>query len=650
MASGMEGLFIGSSAIRTAQNAINTVANNLANVNTDGYVRQQVVQADQQYNRFGTAAVSNQYAGLGVGIGEIVHARDNFVDTAYRQEAGRQSYYEAYYDAINEVESLYQEIEGEAFQETLVGENSLWTAFQTLSEDPSDSVSQNLVVQKASLFLTRADSIYKAFSDYQTQINTQITEDIDRINELGQNIYDLNLKIQRIEAGGSEQAYNMRDERDAYLDELSSLANISYEEDFTGVISLKLEGIQFLDEANFYEVGKRIDKATGYVDAYWPYLSNEQNEHYTYLFDYKRGVSTETNTDIGELKGLIQARGTQVANFANLLGANAEDYYSSTGMSVMEESEAQLDNLVHGITTSINDIYCPNTTASFSVTTTTSDGAVTVTSYKNIKVLDTENCNTGSDRKLPPEELFNRVGCDRYFEVTADDGNTYYIYNEEDTVDATKYTIGTRTFYAWDPEKGNGTIQVTRYNPDGTLRARGEEEPYEQWDNDVDVSKYSKQFIGGTYYYVYNEDYKPDTSTQYTLDSLSVSSALKERISLMPHLKQTGEIDYAMGARLAGAWDSADMQLYPESAAKYNFSDYYTAMTGFIATAGSTYKSTSETLNATCTALDNQRRQTTGVSSDEELTNMIKYQNAYNAASRFVQAVSDMLETYVSLV
>ena len=152
MASGMEGLFIGSSAIRTAQNAINTVANNLANVNTGGYVRQQVVQADQKYNRFGTGAISNQYAGLGVGIGEIVHARDNFVDTAYRQESGRQSYYEAYYDAINEVESLYQEIEGEAFQETLVGENSLWTAFQTLSEDPSDSVSQNLVVQKASLF------------------------------------------------------------------------------------------------------------------------------------------------------------------------------------------------------------------------------------------------------------------------------------------------------------------------------------------------------------------------------------------------------------------------------------------------------------------------------------------------------------------
>ena len=44
---------------------------------------------------------------------------------------------------------------------------------------------------------------------------------------------------------------------------------------------------------------------------------------------------------------------------------------------------------------------------------------------------------------------------------------------------------------------------------------------------------------------------------------------------------------------------------------------------------------------------DNQRLQTSGVSSDEELEKMIKYQHAYNAASRYINVVSEMLHHVV---
>ena len=71
-------------------------------------------------------------------------------------------------------------------------------------------------------------------------------------------------------------------------------------------------------------------------------------------------------------------------------------------------------------------------------------------------------------------------------------------------------------------------------------------------------------------------------------------------------------------------------------------------MIGGIATAGSTYQSTATTLESSTNALDNKRLQITGVSTDEELTNMIKYQNAYNAASRYIQTVSDMIELLVT--
>ena len=49
-------------------------------------------------------------------------------------------------------------------------------------------------------------------------------------------------------------------------------------------------------------------------------------------------------------------------------------------------------------------------------------------------------------------------------------------------------------------------------------------------------------------------------------------------------------------------------------------------------------------LTGTVASVDNQRQQVIGVSSDEELTYMIKYQNAYNAASRFINVVNEMIE------
>lgn len=656
MANGMEALYVGSSGLRSAQNAINTSANNLANVNTSGYVRQQVLFADKNYNTFGYAAVSTQKVGLGVGIGDIVHARDVFLDKTYRSEAGRQSYYSSYYNAIDEVQSLYQELEGTAFKDVLMGSgserdsnSSLWSAFEMLAEDPSDMTNQSLVIQRSNLLLTRANAIYSSLSTYQSQINIQISNDIDRVNELGKQIYDLNLQIQSIEGGGVETAYDLRDARDSALDELGALVNMSYTEDSTGIVTVKLEGQYFVDEAHMYQVGKQVDRATGYVNAYWPYLSNEANEQYTNLFDFSVPISSENNTDIGEIKALVQARGEGVKNFAYLEGADPQTYANTVGMSVMEESEAQLDVLIHGIATQINEVLAPNTRASFEVRTENTDGTYSITQYKNVKVLDADNCRLGSDLKIPPRELFTRNGVpERYTEVTDTTGKTWYIYNEEDTFDCKTVTLAGKDYQIWDETKGNGYVVRTDYNAADDTPLRSEEGPYEQWDT-KDNQKYIKQFISGKSYYVLNPDYVLDTSTQYTLTSLGVNDDLENQADLFPHLtKDTHEIDYGMGAQISDLWTTKTLKIYPGSAATFSFSEYYTEMIGGIASAGSTYESTANTLDSSVSAIDNKRQQVTGVSTDEELASMIKYQNAYNAASRYIQTVSDMIELLVS--
>ena len=75
-------LYNKASGLQNAQYALNTTANNLANVNTTGYVRQQVRFADKNYNKLKdpNKNVNMQQYGLGVSIGDVVQARDIFLD------------------------------------------------------------------------------------------------------------------------------------------------------------------------------------------------------------------------------------------------------------------------------------------------------------------------------------------------------------------------------------------------------------------------------------------------------------------------------------------------------------------------------------------------------------------------------------------
>jgi flagellar hook-associated protein 1 FlgK len=63
-----------------------------------------------------------------------------------------------------------------------------------------------------------------------------------------------------------------------------------------------------------------------------------------------------------------------------------------------------------------------------------------------------------------------------------------------------------------------------------------------------------------------------------------------------------------------------------------------------VANVGSIYRTTSQSLENTSQTIDNNRQAVIGVSSDEELTNMIKYQQAYNASSRYINVLSEMIE------
>ena len=102
-------LSVGTSGLRVSQYGLNVVAHNLSNVETEGYVRQQTVLDTAGVNNIGGNSISTFQVGLGVDPQTVRQVRDFFLDKAYRNEVGRESYYDSQSAAVDEIEQLFGE-------------------------------------------------------------------------------------------------------------------------------------------------------------------------------------------------------------------------------------------------------------------------------------------------------------------------------------------------------------------------------------------------------------------------------------------------------------------------------------------------------------------------------------------------------------
>lgn len=607
MANGFGSFYVGNSGLVNAQNAINVTANNLANVDTPGYVREQVRFSDKSYiTRVNPTIRTNmQQNGLGVSVSDVAHARDIFLDKAYRRENGRSEFYSSMYNAVSYVEDILQEIDGEEFKQSVA---DLWQAFQEFGKDPSNSTNQSLILQKSELFLSRTTSVYSDLQKYQENINEEISDKIDRINEIGKRVNELNNEIMKVESNGLETAMTLRDERDYLIDELSGYLNIEAKENSTGQVIIKAEGVTFVDEDGFNKIGLRVKesaKGTGFYTPFWGHLSDAAKGEtgYTDVFDFSMDISTEYNNDIGSIKALLYARGENYGEYeyldteaqANFSQEFKDKYaYSKIDDCVVAETQAEVTYLLHKVILAMNDIMVPNKTMSADeIQAAAGNGAASITAYdangkeyqitSSTKILDAENCNVGADKKIPPEELFVRDNCERYTEVT---------YTDQD-----------------------GNTQTL---------------------------------------YVYNEEDEYDTNTLYKIGNVSINPDLLKEVTKMPVYRQNGTadsngaVDMSLGTKITAAWQQTSMVIAPDDTVPCNFEDYYDKIIDRLGISGNVYYTASQTMSATVASVDNQRQQVIGVSSDEELTNMIKYQSAYNAASRYITVISEMTDTIVS--
>ncbi len=134
----------------------------------------------------------------------------------------------------------------------------------------------------------------------------------------------------------------------------------------------------------------------------------------------------------------------------------------------------------------------------------------------------------------------------------------------------------------------------------------------------------------------------------YSTNNLIVNQALIQQPTKLGFVRPDHTVDFVAATALKEAFTKEETTLNPNVKKKSSFNDYYSDLVSQVANSGSVYKKMVANQQETVDMTFSAREQVIGVSQDEEMTNMIKYQNAYNAASRYINVIDEMLEHIIN--
>ena len=336
---------IGRSALSVSQTALNVTGNNIANVNTPGYSRQDVTLEVSTPN-----AVRGGFLGTGVAVSQIKRSYDNLIQSQLLGQYQNQGRSSALDQAFSQIEQIFNESQDLGLSGPL---SDFFNAWQDLSTSPEGQTQRTALLQKADSLAIAARRMESGITDNLKNINGEITDGVDQINTIASKIADLNEKIVSLEGGGTSEANDLRDQRQNLMNDLGQLTEFSFYEEKSGYVNISV-GMRSLVYQN----------STNTLTA----QTNENGDKELYLDNMN--ISSRIST--GKLGGLLSARDTietdQLAGLRKMVasltkevnliheggygldGSSGNDFFNPLQLSTKDNSSGA------GITASITDL------------------------------------------------------------------------------------------------------------------------------------------------------------------------------------------------------------------------------------------------------------------------------------------------------
>jgi flagellar hook-associated protein 1 len=245
----MSGLFTSLNAAVKALNAhshsIEIVGKNLANVNNPAYARQRVLYGDR-----GTVMTPQGAVSLGLEALGVQQLRDALLDRQLMREIGLKASFLAEQSGNQRAQAaLGQNIDRLAATTgpAAAGSHGLAAAlddffngFQSFAASPTDQGERQMLLQKAGILTDRFHLADQRLAQVQSDLAAEVSTDVAQINRLLATLAELNTQIGRFEVNAPGSAVDLRDQRQARLEELSALMPVELRDTAGGQLQIAL--------------------------------------------------------------------------------------------------------------------------------------------------------------------------------------------------------------------------------------------------------------------------------------------------------------------------------------------------------------------------------------------------------------------------
>ncbi len=572
MSSPFFGLDIGSSALRTAQQLLNTAAHNVANASTPGYTRQRVsvvAAPPYTYPSFNRSGLPGQI-GSGVNVLAITRIRDNFLDLQVQAQTGLQGEWDTRQTELAKIEAILPEPSDSALGSTI---SKYWNAWQDVAADPTSTAARSALVEQASSLAMEISRDSTQLNMMASGVDDQVTSQIQQINSLAQEIASLNGQIQRVSVTG-DHPNDLLDQRTQLLQQLSAIVPVSVVTKTDGSISVLVGGVDLVSNVNSRSVTSTTD-ANGHVQPAW-----------------SDGSALALPT--GKLKALLQVRDVDIATY-----------------------RGQLDALAKGIADSTNAVHERGVDASGN------PGQAVFTYHAGNEAMTLAvNAALAADPRLVAAAASpNSPGDGSVAGQIADLRN------------ARTYVAGTA---------GTDIVSGMDLTTKGTARlmmVSAGSASAQTWTFTGSGNSLTLTGADGSTQTITVGDLGAGSTTLLNFDQLGIS------IRMSTGAAAKAGADTVTDLTAGGHNTLVTNTLYTPA---QTTSDFYSGLVGRIGTASSQAQEMSGNQQLVVDQLNQRVEQTSGVSLDEEATDMIRFQHAYQAAARVITTMDEMLNTLIN--
>ncbi len=561
------------SALQANQKRLDITGQNLANMNTVGYTRQQLETSSLNYTNPISKYMSNPTMNVGFGtqMNCVSQIRDPYLDAQYRTQMTKSSYTDGVQTALDSLSRILDESSVSGIQKAFDNIQSVLTNIQDLT-NANDAVFESELRSRmqalTNLLNDAANKITEAKQDEFDRLKGEGTSEqgaVEKVNDLLRNIGDLNVQIKRNQIVG-QPSLELLDERNRMIDELSSYIPIEVtyykDDDHSGTY----KGPDGKDRDKMYEYdqnGKVIGKKE------WP-------DDLRITMSYKDAT--------GATNSLILVNGTE--------GGQGKNYAEAT----VNGNRATPD----GATMTFSGWAAYNATAKTDIEISSGDNKTPNAAHN---YLEGGSIQSSIDMLAPTKDgpAHKSVECYQYY---------------TDKLNTLAHTFATVVNTINADGNGGNTADLLS-SRDGTA--------------DITAANITvnSAWYSGTVHFGNTSSTKPAGATDTALNMLE---AMRTRFN--------GNRD------IQGIFANLGVAL-PDLNDK-TFSDYMTNVSTVLANDSLSNQTALKTNVTVLNGLQDSRDSVSGVSLDEEASNMMTYLSAYNAASRLMTALDEALNTLIN--